>query len=126
MTFFHISLLEYNTTKKERVDENATKLDVGKDSAKYKIKTIWDSPVYTKKLELNHLPKLYYFVFWKDYLEEKNILKPALAVYYLKKLINLFYKDHFDKPTVTFKASNIILMIVGLIIRPITLEKNQS
>ena len=30
---FHLSLLEQNTTRKERVDENVTKLDVGNNNS---------------------------------------------------------------------------------------------
>ena len=69
---FHISLLEQDTTRKGRGDENAMELDVGKDSGEYKVKAIRDSAVYARKSESGHLPGLYYLVFWKGYLEEKN------------------------------------------------------
>ena len=35
-----MSLLEQDTIKKERVDENAMKLDAGKDSSVYKVEAI--------------------------------------------------------------------------------------
>lgn len=77
-------LLEQNTTRKEQVDENTTELDTGKDeSRKYKVKAIYNSMVYTKDLELGHLPELYHLVFWKNYLEEENTWEPYLAVQYL-------------------------------------------
>ena len=71
---FHISLLEKDTTKKRQIDENNTaKLNIGDNkSDEYKIKAIQDSVVYTRELAGN-LPGLYYLVFQKSYLKEKNI-----------------------------------------------------
>ena len=59
-----MSLLEQDTTRKELVDENnAIKLDVGDNKNKeYKVKAIWNSTVYAKKLK-GYLPGLYYLVF---------------------------------------------------------------
>ena len=37
----------------------------------YKVEAIQDSAIYAKGAN-GHLPKLYYWVAWKDYLEEKN------------------------------------------------------
>ena len=56
-------LLEQNTTRKRRVDENnATKLDAGSnEGGKYKVKAIYNSAVYIKKSS-GHLPGLYYLV----------------------------------------------------------------
>ena len=58
---FHVSLLEQDTTRKEQVDKNVTKLefDAG-DSKEYKMEAIRDSAVYTMELKLDHLPGLYY------------------------------------------------------------------
>ena len=55
-------LLEQNTTKKEQVDKNVTKLEfkVG-NSKKYKVEAIWNSAVYAYKIE-DHLLGLYYLV----------------------------------------------------------------
>ena len=70
---FHMSLLEQDTTRKGQVDENnATELDAGDNSGKYKVEAIWDSAVYARELESGHLPGLYYLVFWKGYLKEEN------------------------------------------------------
>ena len=67
-----MSLLEQNTTRKGRVDENATELDVGDNNGEYKVEAIWDSVVYARESKSGHLPGLYYLVFWKGYLEEEN------------------------------------------------------
>ena len=77
---FHMSLLEQDTTKKKRVDENITELefDAG-NSEEYKVEEIWDSAVYAKESE-GHLLRLYYLVIWKGYHEEKNTWEPVLAV----------------------------------------------
>ena len=63
---FHMSLLEQDTTKKGQVDENKTELaelDAGEDSGEYEVEAIWDSAVYAKESESNHLSELYYLVF---------------------------------------------------------------
>ena len=102
-----MSLLEQDTIKKERVDEeNAEKLDDG-DKKEYEVEAIWDSAVYAKKSESGHLLGLYYLVSWKGYPEEENTWKPALAVQHLRKLINLFHKDHLNKPITTSSAIDI-------------------
>ena len=69
-----MSLLEQDTIQKKWVDENdVTELDAGNNkSKKYKVEAICDSAVYARK-SVGHLPGLYYLVFWKAYLEEKNI-----------------------------------------------------
>ena len=96
---FHMSPLEQDTTRKRWVDENTTELDIGKnDSGEYKLEAIRDSTLYARESESGHLPGLYYLVFWKRYLEEKNTWEPASAVQHLRKVISLFYKDHFNKP----------------------------
>ena len=75
-----MSLLEQDTTKKERVyEENAEELNAG-DKEEYKVEVIWDSVVYARELELGHLPGLYYLVFWKGYPEEENSWELASAV----------------------------------------------
>ena len=78
---FHVSLLEQDTTRKGRVDENATELDAGdEDSGEYEVEAIRDSAVYARESESGHLPGLYYLVSWKRYPEEENIWESALAV----------------------------------------------
>ena len=104
---FHVSLLEHDTTRKGRVDENnVAELDAGGDEGgKYDVEAICDSAVYARESESgHHLPGLYYLVFWKGYPEEENTLEPASAVQHLRKLISLFHKNHSDKPTATSEA----------------------
>ena len=67
-----MSLLEQNTTRKERVNENKTKLDAGNNSGEYKVEAICNNAVYARKSESGYLSGLYYLVFWKGYLKERN------------------------------------------------------
>ena len=99
-----MSLLEQDTSRKGRLDENATELDAGKDnSGKYEVEAIWNSAVYVRE-SASHLPGLYYLVSWKGYPKEENTWEPASAVQHLRKLIRSFHKDHPDKPTATSEA----------------------
>ena len=76
-----MSLLEQDTTRKGRMDENATELDAGDDdSGEYEVEAIRDSEVYVRKSESGHLPGLYYLVSWKEYPEEENTCEPTSAV----------------------------------------------
>ena len=55
------------------MDENdATELDAGNDSSEYKVEAICDNAAYIRESKSDHLPRLYYLVSWKDYLEEEN------------------------------------------------------
>ena len=101
---FHVSLLEQDTTRKGRVDDENVELDAGDKNGEYEVEAIWDSEVYARESELGHLPGLYYLVSWKRYPKEENTWEPVSAVQYLRKLISLFHKDHFDKPNTTFPA----------------------
>ena len=57
-----ITLLEWDTTKKARMNEFGKMSEFGKDDDKdYKIKAIQDSAVYAKEINWQ-LPGLYYFV----------------------------------------------------------------
>ena len=115
-----MSLLEQDTTRKGRVDENAmelAKLDAGKDNSEYKVEAIRDSAVYTRESAV-HLPGLYYLVSWKGYPEEENTWEPALAVQQLKKLISSFHKGHPDKPTATFETIDTAPPMVRPTIKP--------
>ena len=47
--FFHVSLLEQDTIRKEQVDEDVTELNAGNDSGKYKVEAICNSVLYTRK-----------------------------------------------------------------------------
>ena len=69
---FHVSLLEQDTTRKERGNEKVTELDFeAVDSEKYEIEAIQDSVVYVRELE-GHLPGLSYLVACKCYPQEEN------------------------------------------------------
>ena len=74
-------LLEQDTTRKKRVDENVTELEFDAGNSKeYKVEAIWNSAVYTKESESSHLLGLYYLVAWKGYFEEENIWESFSAV----------------------------------------------
>ena len=68
---FHVSLLEQDITRKERV-EKVPELDAGDDSEEYEVEAIWDSAIYANKSESGYLPGLYYLVTRKGYPEEEN------------------------------------------------------
>ena len=60
---FHVSLLEQDTTRKARVNENATELDASDNrSGEYKVEAIWDNAVYARESKSGYLPGLYYLV----------------------------------------------------------------
>lgn len=67
------------------------------------MEAISNSAVYAKESK-NHLSELYYLVSSKAYLEEKNTWEPLSAVQYLRKLINLFHKNHSNKLIAIFSA----------------------
>ena len=77
---FHMSLLEEDTTRKERV-EKVPELDAGDNSEEYEVEAIRDSAVYAEESESGQLPGLYYLVAWKRYPEEENTWEPSSAVY---------------------------------------------
>ena len=58
---FHVSLLEQDTTSKERI-EKVPELDASDDSKEYEVEAIWNSAVYVMELESGHLPRIYYLV----------------------------------------------------------------
>ena len=86
------------------MDDESVEQDAGNKNRKYEVEAIQDSEFYTRELESGQLSGLYYLVLWKIYLEEENIWEPASAVPYLRKLINLFHKDHPNKLTTTSPA----------------------
>ena len=67
---FHMSLLEHDTIRKERV-EKVAEIDADDNSKEYKVEAIWDSAVYTRELE-GHLSRLFYLVAWKGYPNKEN------------------------------------------------------
>ena len=56
-----ITLLEQDTTKKERVNEQVTELEAG-NSVEYEVEAIRDSAVYASESESGQLSGLYYLV----------------------------------------------------------------
>ena len=116
---FHVSLLEKDITRKERVDENVTKLEFDPgESEENKVEVIQNSAVYAMELESGHLPGLYYLVAWKDYPEEKNTWEPFSAVEHLRKLIKLFYKDYPEKPTTISPPIDSVLPMARPTVKP--------
>ena len=103
-----MSLLEQDTTRKERVDKNAmTQLEFEVDNnQEYKVEEIWDSTVYAIELEAGYLPGLYYLVDWKSYAEEESTWEPASAVQHHRKLLSKFYWENSTKPIVTSPLVN--------------------
>ena len=80
---FYMSLLEQNTIRKGRVDEEVRQMEFNAsddDGGEYKVEVIWDSAVYIRESELGHLPGLYYLVSWKGYSKEENTWEPASVV----------------------------------------------
>ena len=119
---FHVSLLEQDTTKKERLDEkNAAELDTGNKSGK----AIWNSAVYAKKSKSSHLPGFYYLVSWKKYPKEENTWESASAIQYFRKIISLFHKDHLDKPRAIFPAIDTVPLMARPAIKPSELPKQK-
>ena len=111
-----MSLLKQIIIRKEKVDK-IRKLETGDNGKEYKIEAIWNNAIYTKELE-SYLPGLYYLIAWKGYLEEENTWKPILIVQYLRKLISLFYKDHFKKPIATIPFVNFALLMAKSTVKP--------
>ena len=105
---FHISLLEQDTTKKKRMDNNAaTHLEFKADeNEEYDVEWIQDSEVYAKESKAGHLPGLYYLVLWKSYPKEENTWESALAVEYLWKLLSNFHQKNPNKLTATSPPVN--------------------
>ena len=64
----------------------------------YKVKTIRNSTVYAKEVD-RHLSGLNYLVTWKGYLKEENTWEFSLIVMHLRKMISIFHKDYWEKPT---------------------------
>ena len=124
---FYISLLEQDTTKKERVDKQVKELELeAGDSEEYKIEAIQDSAIYASKLKSSQLLGLYHLIAWKRYPEEENTWKSLFAVQHLKKLINSFHKNHPKKPTATSLPINSAPPMVSPTIRPTPLKQKRG
>lgn len=55
-------MLKQDIFRKQQMDKKVIKLDTGGNSKKYQVEDIWNSGIYTNKLELGKLPGLYYLV----------------------------------------------------------------
>lgn len=82
-----------------------------KKNKEYKVELIRDNAIYANKTARRQLQRLYYFVFWKNYLEAKITDELTSAIMYFCKMIDIFYKDHPKKLTATFLFINPILPI---------------
>ena len=78
-----------------------------------------------RESESAHLLGLYYLVSWKRYPEEENTWESASVVQHLKKLINLFHKNHPDKSTATSPAINIAPLMVRSTVKPTDFPKQK-
>ena len=114
---FHMSLLEQDITRKERV-KKVPELDAGDKSKEYKVEAIWNSAVYAIESESGHLPGPYYLLALKGYPEKENTWEPVLAVQHLRKLISLFHKDHSEKPIATSPPVDSALPIARPTVKP--------
>ena len=107
---FHVSLLEQDTTKKERV--NDTQLDFefeAGNNEKYEVDGIWDSTVYAKKSTTGQMPGLYYLVLWKGYPKEENTWEPVSAIQHFWRLINTYHKNNPKRSTATSPSVDMAL-----------------
>ena len=80
---FHMALLEQDTTRTGRVDEEVRQMEFNSgddESGGYKVEAFRDCAVYAKESKSGHLPGLYYLVSWKRYPEKENTWEPASAV----------------------------------------------
>ena len=114
-----MSLLEQDTNRKGRVDENVTEFEAG-NNGKYEVEGIRNSAVYAKESVAGHLPGLYYLISWNGYPKEENIWEPALAVEHLWKLLSAFYKDKPNKPISTSSPSDTVLPMAQSLVVPLT------
>ena len=116
-----MSLLEQDTNRKERVNEKVRQIEFDVDnneSGEYEVEAIWDSAIYARESDSDHLSDLYYLVLWKRYPEEENTWEPTSAVQYLRKLISLFYMNHPDKPTVTSPTIDTAALMARPTVKP--------
>ena len=90
-----MSQLRQDITRKGRMNKFAKvpefEFEASNDK-EYKVEAIQNSAVYIEEID-RHLPRLYYLVTWKGYLEEENTWKPFSTVIHLWKIVNTFHKN---------------------------------
>ena len=95
------------------------------NNKEYKFEAIIDSTVYAKKAE-EHLPNLYYLVFWKGYPKKESTWEPFSAVMHLQKMISTFHKDHPKKPMATSPLLNSAPPMAKSSVKPVKPSAKQS
>ena len=91
-----------------------------KGNKEYKVETVIDSTMYGQQTnDNNQIQGLYYLVLWENYSEKENTWEPSLAIIYLRKLINPFYKEYPEKRIVTSLPLDSALSMT----KPIVLKK---
>ena len=82
------------------------------------MEAIGNNVVYIRESKSGYLSGFYYLVSWKRYTEEEITWEPASAVEYLRKLISLFHKDHYDKLTASSSAIDTTPPMAKLMAKP--------
>lgn len=82
-----------------------------KRDKKYKVEAIQDS-IVEANIPKDKLPRLYYLVSWKNYLETENLWLPTSAIIYLWNIINAFYINYLEKSMVTLPLIDSVSSII--------------
>lgn len=125
---FYVSLIKYNTTKKEQVDKATSQLKLKDDdkSKEYEIEAIFNSTVYARESKSDYLPSLYYLVLWKSYSKEDNPWELVLVIQYLRRLLSTFHKKHPKKSTATLPPVNLTPPTTKPIVKHKSLNNKQK
>ena len=123
-----MSLLEQDTTRKERMNELFLELEPefnAGNNKKYKVEAIKDSAVYAKEIEGN-LSNLYYLISCKNYPEKESTWELSSAVMHLQKIISIFHKNHPKKPTATSLPFDSASPMAKLSVKPVKSSAKQK
>ena len=120
--------MKQDITRKEQINKPflkpELKFDIS-DNKEYKVEAIKDSAIYAKKAE-EYLIGLYYLVFWKSYLEEKNTWELSSTIMHLQKMISTFYKDYPEKLITIFLSFNSTPSIATPSVKPVNSSVKQK